>query len=157
MFLKLSYKGHVNLTFYHQQVIFIKKRKYYHSYKVCFHSSRSSLQYLSCLFHLQALNISVFLFQMFFFFLIGVKPLYTVVLVSALQQSESTICCVLCLVAQPCLPLCAPMDCSLPGSSAHGILQARILEWVAMPSSRGSSQPRDQTQVSHMAGRFFTS
>ena len=48
------------------------------------------------------------------------------------------------------------MDCSLPGSSVLGILQARILEWVAMPSSRGSSQPRDQTQVSHIAGRFFT-
>ena len=44
--------------------------------------------------------------------------------------------------------LCNPMDCSLPGSSAHGILQARVLEWVAMPSSRGSSLPRDQTQVS---------
>ena len=48
------------------------------------------------------------------------------------------------------------MDCSPPGSSLHGILQARILEWVAMPSSRGSSQPRDQTQVSVIAGRFFT-
>ena len=47
------------------------------------------------------------------------------------------------------------MDCSLSGSSIHGILQARILEWVAMPSSRGSSQPRDQTQVSHIAGGFF--
>ena len=42
-----------------------------------------------------------------------------------------------------CLTLCDPMDCSLPGSSVHGILQARILEWVAMPSSKGSSQPRD--------------
>ena len=48
------------------------------------------------------------------------------------------------------------MDYSLPGSSVHEILQARILEWVAMPSSRGSSQPRDQTQVSCIAGRFFT-
>ena len=51
------------------------------------------------------------------------------------------------------------MDCSLPGSSAHRILQARILEWVAMPSSRGSSLPRDQTRVSSgpcNAGRFFT-
>ena len=48
------------------------------------------------------------------------------------------------------------MDCSLPGSSVHGILQARILEWVAMPSSRGSSQPRDQTQVPPVTGRFFT-
>ena len=47
------------------------------------------------------------------------------------------------LVAQSCLTLCGPMDCSLPGSSIHGSLQARILEWVDMPSSRGSSQPRD--------------
>ena len=54
--------------------------------------------------------------------------------------------------------LCDPMDCSLPGSSVHGILQARILEWVAMPSSRGSFQTRDQTHVScvsWIAGRFF--
>ena len=43
---------------------------------------------------------------------------------------------------------CDPMDCSLPGSSVHGISQARILEWVAMPSSRGFSQPRDQTHIS---------
>ena len=45
------------------------------------------------------------------------------------------------------LTLCNPMDCSLPGSSIHGILQARILEWVAMPSSRGSSWPRDWTRL----------
>ena len=48
------------------------------------------------------------------------------------------------------------MDCSPSGSSVHGILQARIVEWVAIPSSRGSSQPRDRTQVSHIAGRFPT-
>ena len=52
------------------------------------------------------------------------------------------------LVAQSCPTLCNPMDCSPPGSSLHGILQARILEWVAMPFSRRSSQPRDQTPVS---------
>ena len=52
------------------------------------------------------------------------------------------------LVAKSCLTLCDPMDCSPPGSSVCGILQARILEWVAIPSSRGSSWPRDQTQVS---------
>ena len=55
--------------------------------------------------------------------------------------------------------LCNPMDCSPPGSSAHGILQARIPEWVAMPPSRGSSQPRDHTWVpcgSCIASRFFT-
>ena len=56
-------------------------------------------------------------------------------------------CAVLCLVAQSCRTPYDPMDCSLPGSSVHWILQARILEWVAMPSSRVSSQPRDQTQV----------
>ena len=49
-----------------------------------------------------------------------------------------------------------PMDCSPLGFSVHGILQARILEWVAMPSSRGSSQPRDQTWVSCITGGFFT-
>ena len=52
---------------------------------------------------------------------------------------------------QSCLTLCNPMDCSQPGSSVHGILQARILEWVAMPSSRGYCQPRDQTQVSYVS------
>ena len=60
------------------------------------------------------------------------------------------------LVAQSCSTLCNPMDCSLPGSAVHGILQARILEWVVVPFSRGSSQSRDQTQVSCFAGRFFT-
>ena len=49
---------------------------------------------------------------------------------------------------QSCLTLCNPIDCRPLGSSVHGILQARILEWVAMPSSRGSSQPGDQTHVS---------
>ena len=57
---------------------------------------------------------------------------------------------------QLCANLCNPMDCSPPGSSAHGFLQARTLEWVTIPFSRGSSQPRDQTQVSCIAGRFFT-
>ena len=56
-------------------------------------------------------------------------------------------------VAQSCLTLCDPVDCSLPGSSVHGILQARILEWVAISFSRESSQPRDWTQVSHIVGR----
>ena len=64
-------------------------------------------------------------------------------------------CAVLCLVAQSCPTLWDSMDCSPPGSSVHGILQARILEWVAMPSSRGSSQTRDRTQVSRIAGGFF--
>ena len=55
-----------------------------------------------------------------------------------------------------CPTLRDPMDCSLPGSSAHGIFQARVLEWLAISFSRGSSQPMDQTQVSHIVGRCFT-
>ena len=60
------------------------------------------------------------------------------------------------LVAQSCPTPCDPMDYSLPGSSVYGILQARILEWVAISFSRGSSQPRNRTQVSCIAGRILT-
>ena len=62
----------------------------------------------------------------------------------------------LVLITQLYLTLCDPIDCSLPGSSAHGISQARILEWVAIPFSRESSQARDKTQVSCIASSFFT-
>ena len=54
-------------------------------------------------------------------------------------------------VAQSCQTLCKPMDCSMPGFSVHGILQARILKWVAMPSSRGSSWLRDRTHVCYIS------
>ena len=60
------------------------------------------------------------------------------------------------LVTQSCLTLCNSVDCSLPGSSVHGILQARILEQVAIPFSRGSSWPRDQIHVSHSVSKFLT-
>ena len=60
------------------------------------------------------------------------------------------------LVTQLCLTLCNHMDCSPSGSSVHRILQERILEWVAIPFSRGSSQPRDRTWFSCIIGRFFT-
>ena len=63
---------------------------------------------------------------------------------------------VLCSVAQSCPTLCDPMDCSPPSYSVHGILQARLLEWVAYPFSSGSSQPRNRTGVSCIAGGFFT-
>ena len=67
------------------------------------------------------------------------------------------VCAFLCvLIAQSFPTLCDPMGSSLPGTSVYGILQARILEWVAIPFSRGSSQPRDQTWVSCIAGRLFT-
>ena len=63
-----------------------------------------------------------------------------------------------CAVLSPsvCPTLCDPTDCSLPGSSVHGISQARVLEWAAISFSRGSSQPRNQTWVSCTAGRFLT-
>ena len=69
---------------------------------------------------------------------------------SIILRKCSYICPVKVKVAQLCLTLCHPMDL------VHGILQARILEWIAFPFSRGSSQPRDRTQVSLIAGRFFT-
>ena len=64
------------------------------------------------------------------------------------QESESK-------VAQSCPTLCDPMDCSLSGSSIHGFPQARVLEWIAISFSRGSSQPRNRTWVSCIAGRHF--
>ena len=66
-----------------------------------------------------------------------------------LKESESE-------VAQSCLTLCNLVDCSLPGSSVHGIFQARVLEWVAISFSRGFSWTGDQTRVSRIAGRYFT-
>ena len=108
------------------------------------------------------------------------------------NECADTYCWKKVKVTQSCPTLCSPMDCSLPGSSVHGvlrarivewlsspfsgkvkvkvtqscptlcdpidcILQARILQWLAFPSSRGSSQPRDQTQASHIESGFFTS
>ena len=70
--------------------------------------------------------------------------------------SESVVKEVKVLIAQSCQTPCNPIDCNPPGSSVHGILQGRILEWVAVLFSKGSSQLRDQTQVSCIAGRSFT-
>ena len=70
--------------------------------------------------------------------------------------SPTVRCWLCCLAAQLCFTLCDPVDCSPPGSSVHGILQASILEWVPIPFSRGFSGSRDQTHVSCTAGRFFT-
>ena len=74
--------------------------------------------------------------------------------------SSRLICCVcMCLVTQSCPVLCHMLDCSLPGSFVHRTFQAQILEWVAISSSRGSSQPKDRTYVSCLsctAGRFST-
>ena len=89
----------------------------------------------------EAISILIFFFNWRIIALNGV-------LVSAVQgESDMKV-----KVAQLCPTLCDPMDYTV-----HGILQARILEWVAFPFSRGPSQPRDQTQVSRIADRFFTS
>ena len=77
-------------------------------------------------------------------------------LVGTLNYSWSIWIHCVCAQLLSCLTLCDPTDCSPPGSSVHRILQARILHWVAMPSSRGSSQPRDRTCISYIAGGFFT-
>ena len=75
--------------------------------------------------------------------------------VSVRPSSYLYYCCC-SLAAKLCTTLCSAIDCSPPGSSVHGIFQARILEWVAISFSRGSFQPRNQTHVSCLAGRFFT-
>ena len=67
--------------------------------------------------------------------------------------------CSFCTCLRECVlsdSVCDPMDCSSPGSSVHGILHSRILGWLAISSSRRSSQPRDQTCISYIAGGFFT-
>ena len=79
----------------------------------------------------------------------------------AIREALEIVCvcvcvCVCVLVAQSCLTLCDPMDGSLLGSSVYGILQAKILGWVVIPFSRGSSVPKHRTRVSYIAGRFFT-
>ena len=81
-------------------------------------------------------------------FLLGVMVQYSLSVFPGILSSVSK--CKFCLMT-----LCDPMDCSLPGSSVHGILQARILEWVAIPFCGGSSRPKDWNRVSCNAGRFL--
>ena len=108
-----------------------------------------SLLYGSNLFLL--LLFSYFLSLVFFHW--GIVALHCCVSLCCIMKWIS---CVLVWVAQSCPTLCDCMDCSPPGSSVHGFLRARILEWVAIPFSRGSSWPGDQTQVFFTAGKFFT-
>ena len=83
------------------------------------------------------------------------KPSYTMCLFPPKLQKQQRKWKKESEVAQACLTLCDPVDCTPPGSSVHGILQAWILEWVAISFSRGSSWPGDRIQVSHIAGRRF--
>ena len=79
-----------------------------------------------------------------------IKTVYCHLTYLTYMQSESE-----SEVAQLCLTLCDPMDCSLRGSSLLGTFQARVPEWISVSFSRVSSQPRDRTQVSHVVGRSF--
>ena len=81
---------------------------------------------------------------------------FSILCTSLISHVESSIKCMLVLNRSVVSNHCDPIDCSLPSSSVHGILQARILEWIAMPAYKGSSQLKDWTQVSGIAGRFFT-
>ena len=88
------------------------------------------------------MNTFVLVVLMNLLILIGGKLLYNIVVIFAIPQHESGACYTewwCCLVAQSCPTLCGPVDCSPRGSSVHGILQARIPEWVAIPSSKGLS------------------
>ena len=94
-----------------------------------------------------------------FFFTAHYSPIQGTIQQSDLNSWVLILCLgfTVCLVPQSCPTVWDSMDHNLPGSSlSMGILQPRILEWLAMPSSRGSSQPRDKTQVSHIAGGVFT-
>ena len=101
-----------------------------------------------------------FQIRLFFQIFIGVQLIYNVLLASGVQQTESVTHIYKSVGAQWRLTLCDPMDWGLPGSSVHGILQARILEQFAISSSRGSSQPRYQNYIfpesPALAGGFFT-
>ena len=86
-------------------------------------------------------------FKYSWFSMLGSFPLYNVTQLYTHTHTHTCIC--VCVLSHSVVSdSCNPIDCSLQESSVHGILRARILEWVAMPSSRGSSQPRDRTRVS---------
>ena len=72
------------------------------------------------------------------------------------EENHGNLTAASCLVAQSCPTLCDPMDCSPPDSTVHGILEARILEWVAISCSRGSSDPGTEPRSPALAGGFFT-
>ena len=103
-------------------------------------------------------HFSLFIFQLTFYFLYPQCPSLLIHVISSLLLPLLWLLMVHAQSLQLCPTLCDPMDCSPPGSPVHGIFQTRILEWVAVPSSRGFSWPRDQTWafcVSCIAGGFF--
>ena len=106
--------------------------------------------FLFCFIRLAVNNLIIQMIHLMIFFLDIIQNSSRYITVCRMNQCA----CLQCLVTPSYLTPCDPMDCSPPGSSVHGILQARTLEWVAIPFSR--RWPRDRTQVSCTAGRIFT-
>ena len=96
------------------------------------------------------INIKCVWVFFFFFFSLSLERMITQLNLNSVKERKWK------KVAQSCPTLCDPMDYSLPGSSIHGIFQARILEWIAISFCRRSSRPRDSTQISRIVGRHFT-
>ena len=124
-------------------------------------SPQLSLLWVRTIHSIQSISFSVNFSSAVFFCLVILKWLYIFFyyyyyFTSYFRRSCRVYVRVCVCVPQLCVTLWDPMDCSPPGSSVHGISQARILEWVAIPFSRGSSWPWDQMWVSCIAGRFFT-
>ena len=132
----------------------------YWCFQLYYQMDHSSLPCLPAVSHFNSENLGSYL--LLFIYLIPVYMNSSIRIVNPFPLWETSLSVkVLCLcivvikcvkVAQSCPTLCDPMDYMV-----HGILQARILEWVAFPFSRGSSQPNDRTQVSCITGGFFTS
>ena len=112
----------------------------------CFPYSFHSL-FVPLIGYFQLIFLLTYWFFFFFFLFLGQVCCW----ISVLNSSVYSLYCVHAKSPPSCVILCDPMDCSPPGSSVHGIHQARILEWVAMYSSRGSSRPRDRTWVSYIS------
>ena len=135
--------------------------QYYLLLYICLYTGRLYLYILESSFpffvgHLGKLLLGSFVNSGCLFFLdcfLHLNSLYYMLF--SLTSVELLFDVIVCLLVTQ-LTLFDPMDCRLPGSSVHGISPARILEWVAIPFSRGSSQPRDQTCISCIVGRFFT-
>ena len=113
------------------------------------YSKNIFFQFIYILVFLFCFNIYIIFFKRWEFFIpLWVSTLNTLSFLYTTQRHFNSSWSVKVLVAQSCLTLHDPMDCSLPSSSIHGIFQERILEWVAISFSRGSSQPKDQTHIS---------
>ena len=119
-----------------------------------YHSGKASVLWCSAFFMVQLSHPYILVIVNSTSVNIGVHVSFSIMVSSGYMPSSgiagsyNSFACIQAKLLQPCPTLCNPIDCNPPGSSVHGILQASILEWVSMPSSRGSSQPRDWIRIS---------